>query len=239
MDHNVITKSEWYVYYSENGDQTRFVSINKDDAAALYFAADLVGSFLNLYVDLLGIDDSRLIDIDGFKSFLIDVLDGRIKGNIWLSVSYNAMKMIEKSLVFAKRAAQSNVIGCFTTRSLVSKIENIAYKFDQKWWSRDIKHPEQLPEYMLIKYPIRKDSCNSKDLEVILEGKYDDESDWIKIKTCELEPGDTVDITKETKKYVKTFKQFRFVRRIVDKTLVRSEISLLDLENGIEYKIEE
>lgn len=239
MDHNVITKSEWYVYYSENGDQTRFVSINKDDAAALYFAADLVGSFLDLYVDLLGIDESRLIDIDSFKSFLIDVLDGKIKENIWLSVSYNAMKMIEKLLVFAKRAAQSNILACFTTRSLISKIENVSCKFDQKWWSRDIKHPEQLPEGVLIKYPKQNDPCNPKNIEVVLEGKHDDESDWIKIKTCELEPGATVNITKEIKKYVKTFKEFRFVRRIVDKTLIRSEISLLDPENGIEYKIEE
>lgn len=84
-----------------------------------------------------------------------------------------------------------------------------------------------------------KDPCNPKNVKVFLEGKYDEKSEWVEIKECELEPGDTVDITKETKKYVKTFKKFRFVRRIVDKTLVRSEISLLDLENGITYKIEE
>lgn len=242
MDHNVVTKSEWYVYYSENGDQNRFVSINKDDAAVLYFATNLVSSYFNLYVDLLRIDESRImsriIDIDCFKSFLVDVLDEKVKGNIWLSVSYNAMKMIEKALAFAKRTVQSNMIACFTTRSLTSKIEGVSCKFDQKWWSREIKHPEQLPEGVLIKYPKQSDSCSPK-IEVVLEGKYDEESDWVKIKTCELEPGSTVDITKETKKYVKTFKEFRFVRRIVDKTLVRSGISLFDPENDIEYKIEE
>ncbi len=239
MTQKFETKAEWYVYYSENYDQKRWVCIDKDMADALLYSMRTIYPLMELYEDLLKFDgQKRMNDITRAEGILSGLTGDKILDR-WYSVDYNTAFMFIDALVATKRIIR-DLPECFTLRNLFVKIEKAICIFDIKWWDKKIKHPEQLPDCMKVVYePFEKDQCNPKNLKVFLEGKYDEESDWVEIKECELEPGDTVDITKETKKYVKTFKKFRFVRRIVDKTLVRSEISLLDLENGITYKIEE
>lgn len=237
MGNEVLTKLDWYEYYSADCFQKRFVYIDTVEAGILLFSVNILSEFISVFGDLLSISN-RADDIYDTIVVLRRFTSSDVIDRLML-VGYNSMFMLRNALCLAKRVVSTNDIQCFTTRNLRAKIDNLLCKFDPKWWSRDIKHTEQLPEGVLIKYQKQNDSCSLK-VEVILEGKRnDDESDWVKIKTCELDPGSTVDITKETKKYVKTFKEFRFVRRIVDKTLVRSGISLFDPENDIEYKIEE
>lgn len=239
MTQKFETKAEWYVYYSENYDQKRWVYIDKDMADALLYSMRTLCPFMELYADLLKFDgQKREEDIMRAEGILSGLTGDKIQDR-WYSVDYNTAFMFIDALVATKRAIRTYPPN-IATIAMTGKICRAIDVFDIKWWDKKIKHPEQLPDCMKVVYePLKKDPCNPKNVKVFLEGKYDDESDWVEIKECELEPGTTVDITKETKKYVKTFKEFRFVRRIVDKTLVRSGISLFDPEDDIEYKIEE
>lgn len=239
MTQKFETKAEWYVYYSENYDQKRWVCIDKDMAEALLYSMRTLYPFMELYEDLLGFDgQKRMDDITRAEGILSGLTGDKILDR-WCIVDYNTAFMFIDALVATKRII-IKLSECFTLRSLRVKVENALCIFDIKYWDKKIKHPEQLPDCMKVVYePFEKDPCNPKNVKVFLEGRYDDESDWVEIKECKLEPGMLVDVSKEIKKHVTSFKKFRFVKKTIDKELERLNYALVDKEDGFIYKIED
>lgn len=239
MTQKFETKAEWYVYYSENSDQKRWVYIDKDMADALLYSMRTLCPFIELYEDLLKFDgQKREEDIMRAEGILSGLTGNKIPDR-WYSVDYNTAFMFIDALIATKRIIR-NLSECFTLRNLLVKVEKALGIFDIKWWNKEIKHPEQLPDCMKVVYePFEKDPCNPKNVKVFLEGQHDDESDWVEIKECILEPGMLVDVSKEIKKHVTSFKKFRFVKKTIDKELERLNYSLIDKEDGFIYKIED
>lgn len=239
MTQKFETKAEWYVYYSENHDQKRWVYLDKDMADALLYSMRTLYPFMEIYEDLLKFDgQKRMADITRAEGILSGLTGNEIPDR-WFSVDYNTAFMFLDALVAAKRIIR-NLPEYFTLRSLLAKVEKTICIFDIKYWDKKIKHPEQLPECMKVVYePFGKDPCNPKNVKVFLEGQHDDESDWVEIKECKLEPGMLVDVSKEIKKHVTSFKKFRFVKKTIDKELERLNYELIDKENGVTYRIED
>lgn len=239
MTQKFETKAEWYVYYSENSDQKRWVYIDRNMAKALLCSMRSLHPFMECYEDLLKFDgQKRMEDLMRASAILSGLTDDKIC-NRWYSVDYNTAFMFLDALVATKRVTQAYP-DIFTLRNLRIEIEDTLKVFDIKWWDKEIKHPEQLPSCMKVVYePLEKDPCNPNNVKVFLEGKYDDESDWVEIKECKLEPGMLVDVSKEIKKHVTSYKKFRFVKKTIDKELERLNYALVDKENGFTYKIED
>ena len=239
MTQKFETKAEWYVYYSENYDQKRWVYIDRDMAKVLLYSMRTLYPFMELYEDLLKFDgQKRMEDIMRAEGILPGLTEDKICDR-WYSVDYNTAFMFLDALVATKRIIMS-LPECFTLRNFIVKFEKALCVFDIKLWDKKIKHPEQLPDCMKVVYePFEKDPCNPNNVKVFLEGKYDDESDWVEIKECKLEPGMLVDVSKEIKKHVTSYKKFRFVKKTIDKELERLNYELVDKENGFTYKIED
>lgn len=239
MTQKFETKAEWYVYYSENYDQKRWVCIDKDMADALLYSMKTLCPFMEVYEDLLKFDgQKRAEDIMRADGILSELTGDRILDR-WYSVDYNTAFMFIDALVATKRAIRTYPPSRVTI-ALTDKICRALDVFDIKWWNKEIKHPEQLPDCMKVVYePFEKDPCNPKNVKIFLEGQYDDESDWVEIKECKLEPGMLVDVSKEIKKHVTSFKKFRFVKKTIDKELERLNYALIDKENGVTYRIED
>lgn len=143
------SKKEWYVYYSENCSQKRFVFFEKNTINALVISMRILVDFLEVYEDLLEFDgQGRLIDIENAISIFRDYQNDTEFSGCWLLINYNTAFMFIDALVVAKRII-SNINQCFTTRTLIENIQSAIDLFDIKYWEKDID-PDNLPSNILI-----------------------------------------------------------------------------------------